>query len=299
MEILVSIIVPTFNEENQIIFLLKSLLTQKFSQKYEIIIVDNESTDNTIKVIKEFKNKNKIMNIKVITSIGKLGKVRNDGILKSSGRFVAFIDADEIADPNWLMELMKKIKEYDGVLGSINSMNPNKNLISKFFDLTLIDRKKFLNKQTKIKTFGTGNLLINQKVFKKGLIFDENFPTAEDGDFSYRFYKKGYNIIFNEKAKIFHKIPETIKQFYFFNKKMALSNLLIFLKHRDYFTFLKLIMTIFYFISPNFIKVYKKNNNISLIQFIFLGLISFFIYLYCYLNPNISIRVKKKISRPK
>ena len=299
MEILVSIIVPTFNEENQIIFLLKSLLTQKFSQKYEIIIVDNESTDNTIKVIKEFKNKNKIMNIKVITSIGKLGKVRNDGILKSSGRFVAFIDADEIADPNWLIELMKKTNEYDGVLGSINSMNPNKNFISKFFDLTLIDRKKFLNKQTKIKIFGTGNLLINQKVFKKGLIFDENFPTAEDGDFSYRFYKKGYKIIFNEKARIFHKVPETIKQFYFFNKKMAISNLLIFLKHRDYFSFLKLIMTIFYFISPNFIKVYKKNNNISLIQFIFLGLFSFFIYLCCYLNPNISIRVKKKISRPK
>ncbi len=299
MEILVSIIVPTFNEENQIIFLLKSLLTQKFSQKYEIIIVDNESTDNTIKVIKEFKNKNKIMNIKVITSIGKLGKVRNDGILKSSGRFVAFIDADEIADPNWLIELMKKTNEYDGVLGSINSMNPNKNFISKFFDLTLIDRKKFLNKQTKIKIFGTGNLLINQKVFKKGLIFDENFPTAEDGDFSYRFYKKDYKIIFNEKAKIFHKVPETIKQFYFFNKKMAISNLLIFLKHRDYFSFLKLIMTIFYFISPNFIKVYKKNNNISLIQFIFLGLFSFFIYLCCYLNPNISIRVKKKISRPK
>ncbi len=299
MEILVSIIVPTFNEENQIIFLLKSLLTQKFSQKYEIIIVDNESTDNTIKVIKEFKNKNKIMNIKVITSIGKLGKVRNDGILKSSGRFVAFIDADEIADPNWLIELMKKTNGYDGVLGSINSMNTNKNFITKFFDLTLIDRKKFLNKQTKIKIFGTGNLLINQKVFKKGLIFDENFPTAEDGDFSYRFYKKGYKIIFNEKARIFHKVPETIKQFYFFNKKMAISNLLIFLKHRDYFSFLKLIMTIFYFISPNFIKVYKKNNNISLIQFIFLGLISFFIYLYCYLNPNISIRVKKKISRPK
>lgn len=296
---MVSIIVPTFNEENQIILLLKSLLTQKFSQKYEIIIVDNESTDNTIKVIKEFKNKNKIMNIKVITSIGKLGKVRNDGILKSSGRFVAFIDADEIADPNWLIELMKKTNEYDGVLGSINSMNPNKNYISKFFDLTLIDRKNFLNKQTKIKIFGTGNLLINQKVFKKGLIFDENFPTAEDGDFSYRFYKKDYKIIFNEKAKIFHKVPETIKQFYFFNKKMAISNLLIFLKHRDYFSFLKLIMTIFYFISPNFIKVYKKNNNISLIQFIFLGLFSFFIYLCCYLNPNISIRVKKKISRPK
>ncbi len=197
------------------------------------------------------------------------------------------------------MELMKKTNEYDGVLGSINSMNPNKNYISKFFDLTLIDRKKFLNKQTKIKIFGTGNLLINQKVFKKGLIFDENFPTAEDGDFSYRFYKKGYKIIFNVKARIFHKVPETIKQFYFFNKKMAISNLLIFLKHRDYFSFLKLIMTIFYFLSPNFIKVYKKDNNISIIQFIFLGLISFFIYLYCYFNPNISIRVKKKISRPK
>ena len=104
MNFKVSIIVPAFNEENQIKPLLQSLINQNFRYNYEIIIVDNQSTDNTVKIVENFKIKHNIKDLKIITSKGKLGKVRNDGIFNSSGEWIAFIDADEIADPNWLSE---------------------------------------------------------------------------------------------------------------------------------------------------------------------------------------------------
>jgi len=295
----VSIIVPAFNEENQIESLLQSLINQNFIHKYEIIIVDNQSTDNTVKKAESFKIKHKVKDLKIITSIGKLGKVRNDGILNSSGEWIAFIDADEIADPNWLSELMKKTDNYDIVIGAIHLTNPDINFITKFFDLLRIKRIEILKKSSVIKAVGTGNLLVNRRIFNKGILFDNNFPTSEDGDFSYQLFKKGFKFGFNDKAIIFHKIPESFRQLYYYQKKNIIGGLLIFLKHPDRNNIIRMFTDVFYWISPNFLRVYRRNKIISKLNFIFMGTIMTIIALNCYLNPIILFRLKKKISRPK
>jgi len=298
-EILVSIIIPAYNEENQIINLLNSLLNQKFLKKFEIIFIDNDSTDNTVNKVKEFKKLNKIENLKLFSCSGKLGKVRNLGVFNSSGKWIAFIDADEVADPYWLIELMKMAKNYEIVMGSINTLNPNITFITKFFELLHFARLEFLKKYTVLKSIGTGNLLVNREIFKKGFIFDNNFPTNEDGDFSYRLYKKGYKFGYNYKAKIYHKNPETLKQLYFFQKKMILGKILIFLKLQDFYTFSRIFFNIFYFLHPNFFRIYKKSKYLSKTQFIFLGLSLFIFSLYSCLNFSILLKIKSKIARPK
>ena len=297
--ILISIVIPAYNEENQIIFLLKSLLNQTISNNFEIIVVDNESNDNTVRDVLEFKKLKGINNLKIISSKGKLGKARNDGVLNANGKWIAFIDADEVADPNWLKELIKKSGEYDIIMGSIKTSNPKVNFISSFFHLLHLERIKYLNENRKIRVFGTGNLLINKKIFEKGIYFDNNFPTAEDGDFSYTLSQRGYKFGYCKRAVIYHKIPETIKQLYYFQKKMIIGKLLLFLKHQDFYSLLKVITNIFYFVSPNFYKIYKKNRILSKRQFLLIGLTSFLISLYSYLNPIILFGTKKKITRLK
>ena len=261
--------------------------------------MDNKSKDNTIDKINSIKEKYKIKNLKIISSAGKLGKVRNMGIVNSSGQWIAFIDADEIANPNWLNELMKKTKFYDIILGSINVLNPNLNFITKFFDLMYHESIEYLKNKKDIKGGGTGNLLVNKNIFENGFYFDSNFPTAEDGDFCYRLYKRGYKFGYNEKAIIFHKMPGNMNHFFFFWKKMILGDLLVFKKHHDFYTLLKIIFNIFYFISPKYFKIYKKNNIISKLQFLLLGLTIFFLSLYVIFNPLILLNLKNKISRLK
>jgi len=296
---MVSIIVPAFNEENQIVHLLKSLINQNFLHRFEVIVVNNDSTDRTVEKINEFITQNKTKNIRVINSVGKLGKVRNEGVLNAKGKWIAFIDADETADPNWLKELLKKKKNHEIIIGTIKTMNPDVNLISKFHHLLHINRLESLKQKMELKTFGSGNLLINHHIFERGILFDDNFPTAEDGDFSYRLYKKGYKVGFSEKAIIFHKIPENMKQQFYFQRKMILGKLLIFQKHRDLYSFLRILLGLFFFISPNYMKIYKKNKVISKFQFIVLGLTSFLISLYHCINPFVYFRIKRKITRPK
>lgn len=184
-------------------------------------------------------------------------------------------------------------------MGSIKTLNPKVNFISSFFHLLHLERIKYLKENRKLRAIGTGNLLVNKNVFEKGTYFDNNFPTAEDGDFSYTLFQRGYKFGYCERAVIYHKIPETIKQLYYFQKKMIIGKLLIFLKHKDFYSLLKIIQNIFYFISPNFYKIYIKNKILSKRQFLLIGLTSFLINLYSYLNPIILFGIKKKITRLK
>lgn len=98
---LVSIITPVYNSEKYISETIKSVLSQSYSN-WELIICDDCSTDNTAKVIKEFNDKR----IKFISLNENSGAAvaRNKALENSTGKFIAFLDADDIWKPNKLEE---------------------------------------------------------------------------------------------------------------------------------------------------------------------------------------------------
>ena len=89
----ISIILPTFNSENYVKNTLQSILSQNY-KNYELIIIDNISTDNTINIINSYKKKIKLKIIQKKTK--NLAEALNIGINESSGEFIARIDADDL-----------------------------------------------------------------------------------------------------------------------------------------------------------------------------------------------------------
>ena len=89
----ISIIMPNFNSEKFIKSTLRSIINQTFRQ-WELIIVDDNSNKNTIKILKNLKNK-KIKVIFLKKNKG-AGYCRNLAIKNSSGKYLAFIDSDDI-----------------------------------------------------------------------------------------------------------------------------------------------------------------------------------------------------------
>ena len=87
-----SVIIPTYNMLKFLKIAIKSVTKQRY-KNFEIIIVDNFSSDGTDKYVKSLKNK-KIKFYK-IKNHGVIGKSRNIGIKKSKGEWVAFLDADD------------------------------------------------------------------------------------------------------------------------------------------------------------------------------------------------------------
>lgn len=96
---LVSIIMPCYNAEQYIKDSINSVLNQTYPH-FELIIIDDLSTDNSINIINSF-NDNRIKVIQ-LTQNGGAGVARNTGIEAAQGRFIAFLDSDDLWRPNKL-----------------------------------------------------------------------------------------------------------------------------------------------------------------------------------------------------
>ena len=106
-EIKISIIVPVFNEEKTLNTILEKINQQKISGiKFEIIVVNDGSTDDSLKILKNNSNLyQKLINLE--KNMGKGGAVR-EGLLASSGDYILFQDADMEYDPSEYSKLLKK-----------------------------------------------------------------------------------------------------------------------------------------------------------------------------------------------
>ena len=174
MNKLVSIIIRTKNEERWIVPCLECLYNQSY-KKFEIIIVDNCSTDKTIEKAKQFKI-SKIVKIKNFLP----GKAINMGIKKSKGTYNVILSAHAIPTNSlWLEKLVKAIEEdekFAGVYGrqepmSFSSPSDKRDMLLVFG----LDRKY----QIKDSFFHNANSIIRRKIWNK-IIFDEKVTNIED-----------------------------------------------------------------------------------------------------------------------
>ncbi len=128
----VSVIIPTYNRARYVTAAIDSVLAQTFTD-YEIIVVDDGSTDNTKEVLQSYKDK-----IHYIYQPNKgVSAARNTGIKAAKGEWIAFLDSDDEWLPEKLEMQMCDLRQYPGaVLSSTNVRfeSPNTNLLDHFKD---------------------------------------------------------------------------------------------------------------------------------------------------------------------
>lgn len=106
-----SFIVPVYNTEKYLKRCLDSLIRQTFLN-FEIIIINDGSTDNSDKIMKKYEEK--YSNVKVISQKNQgLSMARNEGVKKAKGKYIIFIDSDDYVEKNLLEEVDKKIGDND------------------------------------------------------------------------------------------------------------------------------------------------------------------------------------------
>jgi glycosyltransferase involved in cell wall biosynthesis len=164
----ISVIIPTFNR----FFLLKraisSVLNQTF-KNFEIIIIDNYSTDQTPENLKKLRHQR--IKFYQINNEGIIAKSRNFGVLKSQGEYIAFLDDDDWWDKDKLLKAKLKLNEgFDFVY---HNMFLHSNKIKK-------SNCRLLTKPIFNDLFCNGNPIINSSVIvKKKILFDVGLITQE------------------------------------------------------------------------------------------------------------------------
>jgi len=201
-----SVIIPAYNAEKTVYSCLSALHDQSLPKRdYEIVVVDDGSTDDTSKIAKEF-------NVKYLfqTNQGP-ATARNKGVSAAQGTIVLFTDSDCIPDYNWIEEMVSPFNDPDvaGVKGAYKTTQTD--LAARFAQAEFEDRYDLLKRHPSIDMIDTYSAAFKKDIFLQIGGFDQNFPVAnnEDTDLSYRLATAGYKLVFNPEASVYHSHPDT------------------------------------------------------------------------------------------
>lgn len=198
----VSVIIPTHNRAHLIGRSIQSVLNQTY-QDFEIIVVDDGSTDNTREVIKEFQRKDK--RIKYIKHSKNKGgsAARNTGIKTSRGEYIAFQDSDDEWFPEKLERQMGFFKNMPAEVGIVytDMWRITGNIKKYLYSPEIMPKDKIIYEQAldySVGNIGIQTSLIKKEVFAKAGMFDEKFPRFIDLEFFIRLSKYYYFFHINE-----------------------------------------------------------------------------------------------------
>src|SRR5208337_117373 len=109
-----SVIICTYNRSGHLGNVLKSLSNQEFPHElqWEILVIDNNSSDNTFEVAGEFRSTSRVPVRYVKEEKQGLSHARNRGVVESKGKYVAFTDDDAITDCEWVNALYEAFQKY-------------------------------------------------------------------------------------------------------------------------------------------------------------------------------------------
>ncbi len=199
---LVSIIIRTLNEQRTIGKLLKTLIKQTF-QDFEIILVDYNSTDKTLKIVKSFSQKLPIKIVKVEPGELNYSYGLNLGASRAGGKYLCLLTGHSLPfSKTWLTNGLSNFndKKVAGVSGVYNEIP-----ISYIFPK--IGRLIFRREDKKRVNFYrnmTNTCSLIRKALWKEYPFDEKLPGCEDYDWASEMLARGYNVVRDPKFNIFH-----------------------------------------------------------------------------------------------
>lgn len=207
----VSVIVPVYNSQIYISKCIEALLAQTYNlENYELIVVDDGSTDRTANIIRSYP-------VKYIYQKNQgPAAARNNGVKEAGGRIVLFTDSDCVPARNWIEEMVRPFKSPDIAAVKGAYLTSQKEIVARFSQVEFEERFEMLKKTESIDMVDTYSAGFRKAIFLQMGGFDTSFPVAnnEDTDLSYRMSKQGFKMVFNPDAIVHHlKHPDSIKKY--------------------------------------------------------------------------------------
>ncbi|WP_338442940.1 poly(ribitol-phosphate) beta-N-acetylglucosaminyltransferase [Staphylococcus aureus] len=196
-----SVIVPTYNSEKYITELLNSLAKQDFPKtEFEVIVVDDCSTDQTLQIVEKYRNKLNLKVDQLETNSGGPGKPRNVALRQAEGEFVLFVDSDDYINKETLKDAAAFIDEHhsDVLLIKMKGVNgrgvPQSMFKETAPEVTLLN-SRIIYTLSPTKIYRTALLKDND------IYFPEELKSAEDQLFTMKAYLNANRIsVLSDKA---------------------------------------------------------------------------------------------------
>ncbi len=200
---LVSVIVPLHNEAERLPRLLAALQNQSYPN-YEVILIDNDSTDGTASLASKYAQG--MTRIVFETRVRNADTARNTGIAAAQGDLLAFTDGDCLPDPQWLESAVERLvaKAADLVAGRIDFDLPKQPDSAQVYDSI-----SFLRHSDSVEKRGvafTANLLVTRAVVNATGGFPANVGWNGDSLFTRSATRQGYRLVYADNARVRHPV---------------------------------------------------------------------------------------------
>jgi len=232
MKIFASIIICTYIRANLLERLLDSAFNQTLANDfYEIIIVNDASTDHTIAVCETAKYN--FSNVRYFTAKenGNLPKAANFALQYARGDVILFTDDDCILPKNWVETMVNELKTRPIIAGAIKS--PTDNYLRLCHNIAEFNNFMSGGKAAYTDFIAGPNMGIKRFIIRS-LQFDENNVLAPDTEFILRARSKGYRVYFEPKSIIIHAHERTtLSELFSYSKKHASATIHLRLKYES------------------------------------------------------------------
>jgi cellulose synthase/poly-beta-1,6-N-acetylglucosamine synthase-like glycosyltransferase/peptidoglycan/xylan/chitin deacetylase (PgdA/CDA1 family)/spore germination protein YaaH len=232
----VAVVVPAYNEEKVIVQTIVSLLASDTSREFEIIVVDDGSTDDTYGVVRDTFGKDPRVRVFTKENGGKPAAL-NFGLAKTQAEVIVALDADTVFTKDTILKLVRHFK--DPMIGAVagNAKVGNRiNLLTRWQALEYItsqnlDRRAFdvLNCITVVP--GAVGAWRRELVDRAGGF--NHFTLAEDADLTLAIRKLGYTIAYEDEAIALTEAPDTVRGFIGQRYRWMYGTMQATWKHRD------------------------------------------------------------------
>jgi glycosyltransferase involved in cell wall biosynthesis len=277
---------PIYNGEKVIKNSIKSILNQTYNN-IEVILINDGSTDNTIKICEDFLKFDKRIKLINQKNAGP-STARNIGLINASGSLVQFVDADDQLKSNMVEKLVESFdEETDLIICGFNAVSLTSNKIKRSTKIKLdeekLSKKKFLNNFIEYYDLAIlkqpwNKMYKREVIFNSNILFNVDLKNAEDLIFNLRYYEKcRYIKIIESRLYDYYEGSEksltlNFKSNYFENRKSVYYEIIEFSKKNDVNNsnkfFLYLLKDIYYvfinYFHPN--ADYKKSEILNEIK---------------------------------
>lgn len=203
-----SVIVPCHNEAQTLPAQLDALTTQRWTGTWEIIVVDNRSTDRTAEVVRSYEDRSVPVRVVSANKRAGIAYARNSGVRATDARSIAFCDGDDVVQPGWTAAMGDALDRSLLVTGTLDGEQLNEPWLARTRPMGASEMLPHFGGIAFTRGNNTG---MHRSVWEALGGYDEDFDGLEDIEFSVRAAGAGYEVTLVPAARIAYRFRRGLR----------------------------------------------------------------------------------------